>query len=282
VLELICIVISFFDFRRICPCSNYLLRQLPLTAPARGTVNALTLAAGNTSTRLLQRRAVSIGRPLRDNLLPLLEATMRMTFTLCLLVLAGTAAIADCSTALPGLPGENVQSGFYPLKVGNKWHYRASMQGNSGSITMHLANLEKVGGVDLFRLDMIADGQVLSTEHVAADKGGVFRHRCNDQDFEKPICILKSPFKQGEKWQQTLEVEDEVLTISGKAGAEEEVQVPAGKFKAIPVRLEVENVDGTVIINTNWYAANVGIVRQIIELPNGQMTLELERYELVR
>jgi hypothetical protein len=169
---------------------------------------------------------------------------------------------------------------YFPLKEGSKSYYRVEIPGQPAlTAIIHLAKIETIDGVALARLEMIIQGQINATEHVSSDERGIFRHRYNGSPINKPLCLLKNPVNPGESWQQDCEIGTEKAKIMCKVGHEEEVTVPAGKFKAIPVFVEGES-GGMKATNTYWFAAEVGMVKQTIELGGAKFSLELEKREV--
>ncbi len=61
---------------------------------------------------------------------------------------------------------------------------------------------------------------------------------------------------------------------------EKEVKVPAGTYKAIPVAGQDIEANGVKITRLTYYfAENVGMVKQVIEIENNKIIIELERFE---
>src|SRR5262245_15783289 len=165
---------------------------------------------------------------------------------------------------------------LYPLEVGTKWTYQVAKQ--TDSFVMTAAKAEKVGEQDCVKLEARLKGQVVATEHVAVLKDGIYRYKFNEAAIDPPLCFCKLPAKKGEKWEAK-------FTTGGKNGTakfetfEDEVEVPAGKFKAIIVRGEI--TENEVPIKTAlWFAPGHGMVRQVVEIGDEQpIVLELEKME---
>src|ERR1017187_3159424 len=89
---------------------------------------------------------------------------------------------------------------YYPLQVGNKWHYRVETGGFTGKAVAPVAAIETIDGKALARVDFSADGKVIATEHLSQTDKGVFRH-LNDKVALKPATmLLQYPAKADEKW----------------------------------------------------------------------------------
>jgi hypothetical protein len=191
-------------------------------------------------------------------------------------LLAVVADLASGGTA-------QVQPNYYPLKEGSKWYYHTELPGmDAQTWIMHVAKLEKIDGVPLFRLEMTKkDSGMTATEHLRSGDDGVFRYRFNGQPASKPVCVIKYPVKAGDTWQDETEIGGQKVKMSCKVGNEEEVAVPAGKFKTMPVYVQAD-LGGLNMNTTFWFAANVGIVKQVVEFMGQKVTQSLEKYEAAK
>src|SRR5262249_18179593 len=81
---------------------------------------------------------------------------------------------------------------------------------------------------------------------IAVTRGGLCGVAINGKPLEKPSLLLKTPPKVGAKW--------DVGTARYEVTQEEDLEVPAGKFKAVRVKL----TDGAE--STIWFAPNVGVI----------------------
>lgn len=77
-----------------------------------------------------------------------------------------------------------------------------------------------------------------------------------DTRFDPARTIFDAGVKAGESWKH--EPKGKAVTTF-TVGKEEEVEVPAGKFKAVPVTEETEKL-GRI---TRWYAPGVGVVKEV-------------------
>jgi|694.fasta_scaffold16335_7 hypothetical protein len=171
---------------------------------------------------------------------------------------------------------------YYPLKAGNKWTYQIesdSVAKGSANLINQIAKIEKIDGVSLARLETIAKGKVAATEHLNVTEKGIFRNRYNGTEVSPPICILKFPIKKGSTWKTESKVGDEKLSVSCKSD-EDEIEVPAGKFKTVKVVMDAEVAGAGILVSTTyWFAQGVGIVKQHVNINSMQFTILLEKYE---
>jgi hypothetical protein len=78
---------------------------------------------------------------------------------------------------------------------------------------------------------------------------------------ESGCCHLRLPFKKGETWESTAKnVYGDIVTSRYTNADEEEVEVPAGKFRCVRVESEFV-VRGVTWKMTNWVAPRVGWVK---------------------
>ncbi|MBM4068273.1 MAG: hypothetical protein FJ271_04935 [Planctomycetes bacterium] len=192
---------------------------------------------------------------------------MRKFAALLLLpIVCGAAAVAD-----------EKKTDYYPLKSGAKWHYRVQVGGQERKIVFHLAKIETIDGQRLGRLETVADGRVVASEHLTSTAKGVFRYRYNGVEVAPPLCLLKYPVKDGDSWDSAFTVGTEKATATCRVGREE-IEVPAGKFKAVTVSVTADAANMKVS-TTYWFVAGMGVVKQTADIGGNAITLELEKLE---
>jgi phage FluMu protein Com len=166
---------------------------------------------------------------------------------------------------------------YYPVEVGNTWHYRVNANGKITNSSVRISKHETINGEALARLDAL---NVPVTEHLAQTEKGVFRHRLNGSQVSPPFPLLPYPPKIGAKWQGefTTEMEKGKNRYFGEIQNEEIVEVPAGKFKTLRVFIKVEQ-NGPMVQTTYWFAKDVGFVKQSLNILGTTIVMELEKFE---
>jgi hypothetical protein len=166
---------------------------------------------------------------------------------------------------------------YYPVEVDNVWHYKVTANGRDAKISTRIAKIEDFNGEKFARLE---SPTVALTEHLSQTDKGVFRHRFNGAEVTPPFKLLPYPAKPGTKWQGEFAVEKDQgkHKYSGEIQAEENIDVPAGKYKALRVVIKLEE-NGMMIETTYWFAKDVGFVKQTVEAPGLSILLELEKME---
>jgi hypothetical protein len=199
--------------------------------------------------------------------------------SLIFLAVAASMSLSDAQEKVAENP-------LYPLRVGNKWTYRAN---DDQTIVVRVAKAEeletgekdkktgtpvKAKGVTL---EISSGGRTL-TEQVAVLPDGVYRFSSAGKKIEPPLCLLKLPPKKGQTWQFMCQVKDTVMKgafISDEA----EVKVPAGTFQAITSATQDYQVGDQKMTLKFWFAPDVGIVQQEVHVGNFDSVLKLEKFE---
>jgi hypothetical protein len=170
------------------------------------------------------------------------------------------------------------QSGFYPLAIGSEWRYEI----NGKTVVARVSKQEKMGGHAAGKVDSFLEDRLLSSEHIAVTKEGVFRVAFDGAVPTKPVMILKLPPKDGEVW--AVETEISGSKIEGSARCDfEKVKVPAGEFDAYRVRgtYAVTAPDGKVSNPefTFWFADGTGVVKLGTKSGGNDVILELQSFK---
>lgn len=166
---------------------------------------------------------------------------------------------------------------YYPLAEGNKWSYRVSGGGITTTLATEVTAVKKKKGMTVATVVTRAVDGTTFTEQISANDMGVSRDSVVGVRVSAPLTIIKYPIKSGEMWRQELMVNEKRALAITKVGKEVEIQVPAGKYKAVPHESNIffggENLKGTV-----WYSAGVGVVKQEAPLGDIAATMELTKF----
>jgi hypothetical protein len=181
-------------------------------------------------------------------------------------------------TAAAGRPDDVApETPYFPLRVGMFWQYRAP----DGGLRTRVAKQERIGGVLCVLLENVKDGQVQSTEHLAVRPDGVYRYTLDGARLDPPECVLKLPPRPGTRWQVPVRLGDKAATLTYTL-AEEEVTVPAGKFKAVVARSNEIEISGQRFAASYWFAPGVGVVKQSVKAAGIELVSELTKFESQR
>ena len=170
------------------------------------------------------------------------------------------------------------EKSYYPISEGNKWQYLIKAEGQpERKLIYQIAKIEMIDGESLARLETVVNGNVAASEHLQITEKGLFRKRFNGTEINPPICLLKFPIKDGEKWESNTKIGTIELKVKCNLEFEEAV-VPAGKFKCAKVHVETEQ-KGANILTTYWFAPELGMVKQYVDINSKAFSVQLEKFE---
>jgi len=177
---------------------------------------------------------------------------IRVASTLLAFGLIGGAAPAPVPTHL--MP--KVDPVCYPLRVGTKCVHQLA----NGEVAFTVTKVEKVEGGHRVTTE-VADGttnqKYIQAAIVSARGVELVEHA--GQAIDPPIAWLKLPHAEGNKWSATWLQSGTKFDFATKGW--EEVEVPAGRFRAIKVE-RVETVgDAVQGTTTYWYSPGLGCIK---------------------
>lgn len=153
-----------------------------------------------------------------------------------------------------------------PMTVGDSREYEYLTDGkSSGGYTELVTEVEKQkdGSTHVTVKTAITGGETYTTTFAVSD-GELSAVVVRDKKLAKPTLWLKLPLTAGSKWED--------VNTKVEVAAEEEVEVAAGKFKAMKV--EKTTGQGTW---TTWYAPGVGIVKSIATVTKTELELKTHK-----
>lgn len=174
-----------------------------------------------------------------------------------------TTAVASLVTLGAPKPKTDPPGLYFPTAVGDQWKVIlvSPVVPEQANVQVVKA-VETAGGVTTVTVESLpSDGKPATTYVVEVSDRGVCVINRKEKQLDPPQWILKLPAKPGTRWEAPMlgregkPVRTEYRTISG----EEEVETPAGKFKA--VRVEVRHQADGEPYETEWHAVGWGRVR---------------------
>jgi hypothetical protein len=187
-------------------------------------------------------------------------------------------ALGSLNAAEEILPKSDETSAlYYPLKLGHQWDYDVNSEGRQGAVSSKVAKVETIDNEELYRLDALVGGQVVTTEHMRHDKRGLYRCRLNGAEFDPPILLLKNSPSPGDSWEAKTVTGGQTYTVKCEVGEEVEVTVPAGKYKALQLKVSLV-VNGATILSDYWLAENIGVVKQHLSIAGQETTMSLSKF----
>ena len=190
-----------------------------------------------------------------------------------------TLAVALAAIALQDPPQP---APFVKLKEGVVWTYVTGDKEGKVRVT----GREKIGDVEAFVLATELSGASTEKEYVVVDATGIKMLRQTSgstvTDYATPFVRLKLPPVAGDKWEWKGDIGKDKATVAYTNDGEEEITVPAGKYKAWKITAVME-IGGVKHTGVNWFAPGVGLVRQQSEFETGgkkhKSVIELKLFE---
>lgn len=183
---------------------------------------------------------------------------------------------------------------YYPLAKGNKWVYGTDYADDT-ELIHEVSGTEKVGGVDCFIVEHKTVGSTLGTrmmrkEWLASDGDGVLIRKVSrgksELEVEKPFFKVKHVLRKNDEWKGQAKAEENPPVYEYRVEGEEDVEVPAGKYKAMKVHVKIESGTRHSAEGTEWYVKNVGIVKieMTIRASGSEFSMvsELKRFEAAK
>lgn len=167
------------------------------------------------------------------------------------------------------------ESPYYPLRLGTRWVYK----GPDHQLLRRVVKHEVVLQTPCALVQTERDGQVTDSEHIFATDTGIFRLSDKGQELSEPMPVLLLPFERGRTWNVNFP-----SSIRSRSAAfrmdEGEVEVPAGKFRAITLEGEIREEGRRVVVVSYWFAHGTGEVKKVLRTDEKTTTYELEKFEL--
>ena len=174
---------------------------------------------------------------------------------------------ASVALAAPAPKAKETAAGYFPTRIGDKRDYEVrsgdKVESTYADTVTKVEKADAALHVTITR-EYSDSRPFVTIIAVAAD--GLFRVSLNGRTLDTPVPLLKLPAKTGTKWGGDA-VSEPTYTVAG----EEEVEVPAGKYKAI----RVDSTFGGETRMSLWFAPSVGLVKQATP---GQGTVVLKAF----
>ncbi len=183
-------------------------------------------------------------------------------------------------------PTKEATTEYYPLKEGMTWTYKA----NDKTLTVSVAGFDKKGdpAVSCARLETRErrpageTNNPLATEHVAVKADGVYRYAFEGTDAKPPLRFLLLPVDSPEKrWSFDSKVGSADVKGSFTLAKEKNpVKVLATEYKdVVTVTSEGLEIEKQKVAITYYFAAKVGMIKQVVDVGGTKVTIELESFQ---
>jgi hypothetical protein len=200
-----------------------------------------------------------------------------------------------CAIVFGLVIGASVTQAEWPIPTadGTTWQYALSRDGGTEPETL-TRQVFAPGNPDeqnTLRMETAINGVVYSTEFLKNDGQAILTtaHRgkgANTEAFDPPITILPGDLSFGAEWKYRGPVAGLDLNLPLKIVGESEIEVPAGKFRALHFRGEKN--DGFFTVADFWFVRGVGSIKETVtqRSPGGDLlgrnTIELVKLPALR
>lgn len=181
------------------------------------------------------------------------------------LILSSTVLFTAPETNAP-IPTPLLQPSvlYFPTSVGCKWTYTDDEREWSEEVT----KVDSTGTVQIVTVDAIMDGRQISKMTYSVSSTELARFDTIIKDSGVPFPLLKLPAKRGDGWKYHWR---NGFLDQMKCEGVEEIDVPAGKFKAIVILMLSSTcssppsmgIGSTKKEIKRWFVPNVGLVKQV-------------------
>lgn len=188
---------------------------------------------------------------------------------------------ATVTLAAPVPKGDKKDELYFPTTVGAT---RVStipvvVAGNAVlKSTETVTRVEEKGGVYLVSVDADRGGVSMPSRVYEVSAKGVFEKSCDGVEAKEPKPLLKAGGKAGDTWEVELPEPGGTGKQTFTLGEQEEVEVPAGKYKAVRVDIVTTTPRGPASRVTMWHAPGVGVVKSVATVDNQEVAFELTAF----
>jgi hypothetical protein len=179
------------------------------------------------------------------------------------------------SSAAPPPKDTPKKEPYYATKVGTKWVYDYG----GSEMTVVASHVEKKDDGTVVTCDYVsADGKQTPAHKCLVSSAGVWMTEEVGEEYTPAWQLFKSDAKVGEVWKVATARIALRISSTYTVAEEEEITVPAGKFKAAKLNITDFNVGGGPggTAYSIWYARSVGEVKRVTD--DGKLIRELKAF----
>jgi hypothetical protein len=122
---------------------------------------------------------------------------------------------------------------------------------------------------------------VQNVEHLAGVNGGLYRYAAEGKRLEPPVKFLDRPGHTGHSWDVKSGIDTGKLAGSFKIGILPQITVQAGTFRNVVTCSSNDlNASGTRISVRYYFAKDIGLIKQVVNLGGQELIIELEKFEV--
>src|SRR5215831_2897097 len=153
-------------------------------------------------------------------------------------------------------------------EIGNGLNIRSAKSDADGKIRVpvlyRIEGTENVDGKDLLKFEMHRAGAITNTDLLTVDEHGIScwaRINLDGQlvKLNPPQTMIAAPLKKGAEWDFNGQAGELEVRQHYDVVAEEDIEVPAGKFHAF--RIHAEQTSPSRMTIDRWFVSGIGIVK---------------------
>jgi len=167
---------------------------------------------------------------------------------------------------------------YFPTRLRSEWAYHTP----AGPVVIEARAAEKFNNLDCIRLEASVRGVTLFTEHIQIKQDGVYRVAQNGIPVEPPYRFIKLPPKKGDSFEVNSMIAMQSVKGVYQVSFEDVVvgELDNKKFYPNCLKISTEDMDiaGVKTRIVTWYAENVGMVKQIVDLGERKLEYHLAEY----
>lgn len=165
-------------------------------------------------------------------------------------------------------------------EAGKEFSFSDSKPGPDGKVhrlaAYRITGAQEVDGKNLLKFEMIRDGVITNTDLMTVNERGIFCAARIDQygdltTNDPAQTMIAAPLKPGASWEFDGKVADTNVRQHYDVLPEEDVDLPAGKFRAFHIHGEQTSPMHMTI--DRWFVNGTGIVKDVttIKMPDGDL-----------
>jgi hypothetical protein len=164
---------------------------------------------------------------------------------------------------------------YYATTVGDTFVYETKSGLRNSERTEKVESVQEKDGELIVTTVRTLSGKELPGSKVKVSDKGLIRLAAPTKGSTEPLILIKLPAKAGETWET--KVEGPIQKYVSKMVGEEEVVVPAGKYKALRVEMTYMS-GGEEVKTTSWYAPGIGMVKAVLQFGTSESVQELKSF----
>lgn len=171
-----------------------------------------------------------------------------------------------------------------PTADGTTWQYALTSEGETGpgTLTRRVLVAKDLDEQNALRIETAINGVIQSTEFLRSDGKAVLKTARrsaagNTEAFDPPVTILPADLSFGAEWNYRGSFAGLDINLPLKIVGQGEIEVPAGKFRALHIRGEKR--DSLYTMADSWFVRGIGSIKETVAQrgPSGDL---LTRYTI--